>query len=148
MSVISTNLMRIHYAKAVADAIRKCSDYLLLRKLTKDLSDACVDAHNALFWNSVNINLRTVDRQIQSYSKQAYGSSKIAPVDGLRLIGMAIVQIEDTLNGQKDRVKRHALQRCLDTALEVNRFLDEELKEDDVYMEAAQDAKVFEGVLG
>lgn len=148
MSLISTNLMRIHYAKSVADMIHKASDHLVLRKLTRDLSNACVEAHNLIYWPGVNINLRTIDRQIKAYSAQAYGNPLSSRVDGLRLVGMAIVQIEDAMNGQRDDRKRYALQRCLDAAMEINRFFDEDLVENEKYLDAANDAKVFESVVG
>jgi len=147
MSNIRDNLLRIHLARNVADIICKNSTDLRIRSLARRLKTECDWATRSLEWNSVKINLRTVDRIMKQYSTGAYGNPEINRVDVLRLIGVALAGLDDAAKANDRPEKRRLIETCLDTLVEINGLLDGDLAAIDAHMESVADAGVLETVL-
>lgn len=147
MSIIRDNLLKLYLARAVAETVIENSTDDNLCHLAKRLMYECDIASKALQWNSVKINLRTCSRLMEQYSKDAYGNPKLNEVDALRLIGVAITQLEDAAQAQGSLAKSGLFTICVNTLLEMNELIDQGMTEVTPYIEAASDARTLEDAL-
>lgn len=147
MSLIRDNLLRLHFAKSVGETIAKNSIDFQCRALARRLVAECDAASDALQWGSVKVNLKTCNKIMREFSRGAYGNPESNKIDVLRLIGVAIAQLEDAIKGQASAYRRKLIADCLRTMLDINELIDGDLAESDAYVEAASDAGVMETVM-
>ena len=152
MSNIRDNLLRIHIARNVADTIAKNATDLRVRALARRLIEECNTATQALEWNSVKLNLKTISRIMAAYSKEAYGNPALNRVDVLRLVGLAMASLDDALRANARAGKRTTIEKAYLTLLEINALIDGHLTDESAdvqmaYLDSAVDAGKLETVL-
>lgn len=144
---LTNNLLRLHFARASAQLFARDTNRPKLMELSITLMAQCQAASNAILWHGAKINLKHVKQKIQTFSAIAYGDPNVAAIDGLRLIGLAIVELENAMAGQTKPDKKQVIDACLQTAIKINEFFDQELVEQDVYDTVISDANIMQTVM-
>ena len=151
MSIATKNLIRLHFAKSIAEVFlfgdSERDDNEIVKTYAKDMYDLCDEAIKLVCWKGIKLNLNKIDKQIQEFAAKAYGNRYVNHVSAIQLISLAIGTLEEAKSGYGKSEKAQMIGYCIDAATRIYEHFDAEYQAADEDVSMVQNINLLENII-